>query len=359
MTASTPLFAKLATLDSQKSSDDRREIMREVTAVLDMHSHSTLAELKGVDEMLASVASQFSSQVRREFARLVATGISGFECFTEKLALDEVDVSSQILRHSRIISKHVLLKVIKEKTDDHRMHITGRGDLCEDLSDALVQHGGDEVVVALLKNETAQIAVNTYDTVAKRAETSTVLQSPLVRRKGVPLDVLQELYLQVEGELRQEIVAKFGAVAPEELERAFARSRDRVSRTYRAMPDDFAAASQRIDDLQKRVALTPPALVTLLREGPQSRTAFKLGLARLTDVEFDIVDRAVEARDLDTIALLCRGTSLERALFVAFAIALSPDAAMQNAEEFARMYESVPVQAAQRALRFWKVRQAA
>jgi len=356
----TPFFAKLATLDSEQSSETRREILREVTAALDMHSHSTLAELKGVDEMLAAVASQFSTQVRREFARMVATSISGFECFTEKLALDDIDISSEILKNSRIISKDVLLRVVKEKSDAHRMHITARPDLSEDISDALVEHGSDEVVVSLLKNETAKIAVNTYDTVAKRAETNALLQSPLVRRKGVPLDVLHELYLQVEGELRQEIVAKFGSVAPDELERAFARTRDKVSKTYRAVPDDFATAGQRIDELQKRRALHPSTLVTLLREGPQSRTAFKLALARLTEVEFEIVDRAVIARDLDTVALLCRGTGLERALFVSFAIALSPEGAAHNgAEEFAKLYESVPVQAAQRALRFWKVRQAA
>jgi uncharacterized protein (DUF2336 family) len=229
MSAGTTIsnFAKLAALDSQKSSETRRELLREVTSVLDVHSHCTLAELNGIDEMLAAVASQFSTQVRREFARQVATSISGFGCFTEQLAMDEIEVSTVILQHSRSITNDVLLKVIKEKSDAHRMQVTARADLSEDVSDALVQHGSDEVVIALLKNETARIAVDTYEAVAKRANTNSALQSPLVRRKGVPLDVLQELYLQVEGELRQEIVSKFGEVAPDELERAFARVHNR------------------------------------------------------------------------------------------------------------------------------------
>jgi uncharacterized protein (DUF2336 family) len=285
MSAGTTIsnFAKLAALDSQKSSETRRELLREVTSVLDVHSHCTLAELNGIDEMLAAVASQFSTQVRREFARQVATSISGFGCFTEQLAMDEIEVSTVILQHSRSITNDVLLKVIKEKSDAHRMQVTARADLSEDVSDALVQHGSDEVAIALLKNETARIAVDTYEAVAKRANTNSALQSPLVRRKGVPLDVLQELYLQVEGELRQEIVSKFGEVAPDELERAFARSRKRITKTHRAIPADFSVASQRVDDLQKRNALQPPILVTLLREGPQGRTAFTLALARLTE----------------------------------------------------------------------------
>jgi uncharacterized protein (DUF2336 family) len=352
-------FSKLAALAAQTSSDARRDLLREVTAVLDNHNRATPEELAGVDEALAAAASQFSVEVRREFARLIANSISGFERITEQLAMDEISISASILQHSRIISQDVLLKVIREKSDDHRMQITARKDLSETLSDALVQHGSDTVVIALLKNETAKIGDETYEAVAKRAEANTALASPLVQRKGVPLDLLQELYHKVEGELRQEIVAKFGQVAPEELDRAFARSRERISKAHRAVPDDFDAASQRVNDIKRRGCLKPPVLVTLLREGVTGRTTFKLAFARLTEVEFDIVDRAVEARDLDTVALLCRGTGLERAIFVALALALqSPEGTGRAGEDFAQAYESVPVQAAQRALRFWKVRHA-
>ena len=59
-----------------------------------------------------------------------------------------------------------------------------------------------------------------------------------------------------------------------------------------------------------------------MREGPGSRTAFKIALARLTDVEFDLVQRVVEGKDLDTLALLCRGANFNRPLFVSLAIAL-------------------------------------
>ena len=349
-------FAKLATLSTEKTSDGRRGILREVTAALDAYSHSTPEELAGLDDALAAAASLFSIEVRREFARLLSAGISGFSHFTEQLAMDEISISAAILRDSRALSHDLLLRIIREKTDAHRMEITSRADLSEELSDALVQHGGDEVVLALLKNDSARIGDDTYHAMARRAQTNSALAPPLVRRKGVPLDVLQELYHHVEGALRQEILAKFGQVAPEELDRAFARSRERISKTFRALPHDYSAAVLRITSMEQRGSLKPDTLVQLLREGVQGRTAFKLALARLTDVDFDVVDRAVDARDTDTIALLCRGTGIDAGVYVPMAVSLAPGDDCGRDGGFARLYDSVPVEAAQRALRFWKIR---
>jgi len=87
-----------------------------------------------------------------------------------------------------------------------------------------------------------------------------------------------------------------------------------------------------------------------------------LALARISEVELHVVERVVES--LDTLALLCRGSGVDRAAFTTLttlAIALDPDPSrtMAGAEGFMKLYDSVPVTAAQRALRFWKVRSAA
>ena len=72
---------------------------------------------------------------------------------------------------------------------------------------------------------------------------------------------------------------------------------------------------------------------------------------------FDVIEPTVDTPDLDTLALLCRGANFERALFVTLAIGLdTTEKGLGRLDEFAKLYESVPVAAAQRALRFWKVR---
>ena len=356
MSAAQSRYALLTELSAQTSSDQRRDLLRKVTAALGhgAHSESEFAELDGV---LSVVAQEYSVGVRTEFARLVAASTSRFPLASEKLAFDDIVVAAPILRDSRVLSEATLLKVVEGKSQPHLMAVTQRASVSQRVSHALAEHGSDAVVTSLLANQNADIAHATYETVARRAEASPALQAPLVRRANVPVDILHDLYARVEADLRREIVTKFGETPPGELEKAFERSRARTDKAYRRRPEDFTAAQGRVAQYGARGQLQPALLATLLREGMASRTSFMLAFARLADIEYDVVEPAVQDGDIDTLALLCRGAGFDKALFVAIAVGLdTSERGMAKAESFGKLYESVPVQAAQRALRFWKVR---
>ena len=357
MTLQTPRFAMLADLAKETTSEGRRELLRKVTEAFDPAVPLAGDEVAQFDDVLASVAADYSKQVRSQIARLIASSLAPFSRSAQRFAMDDIEVARPVLEHSEALSDDTLIAVVGQKSQDHMMAVTRRRRISEAVSQALVEQGNDAVGTPLLSNQKAEIGSETYGLVAKRAETSPVLQAPLVRRAGVPMELLNGLYMKVEADLRREIIGKFESVPPEELEAAFQRSRTRVSNLYK-QPDDFESARRRIDDLQRKGALIPPVLVTLMREGLSGRTAFKIAFARLTDVEYDVIERVIETQDLDTVALLCRGSQFDRALYVSLAVALG-DRAMDGAQEFGRLYESVPIQAAQRAIRFWKIRAAA
>jgi uncharacterized protein (DUF2336 family) len=355
-------FTLLTELSKESSSEDRRELLRRATEALGSANHAgSESELAEFDEILAAAAADYSTQVRAQIARLVAGAAAPFSQAAQRFAMDDhIDVARPVLESATCLSEATLLKVIGQKSQDHMLAVTRRATVSPVISHALVEKGNDAVVTSLLKNERAEIAPATYDVVVRRTETSPALQAPLVRRATVPVELLNGLYMKVESDLRKEIVAKFESVSPEEMEKAFQRSRDRVSDVYKQRPDDFSASLQRLTVLEQRGSLQPPVLISLLREGKSARTTFKLVFARLTDVDFDLVERIVETFDLDTVALLCRGSNFDRALFVSLAVGLDdPSRGLAGADQFAKLYESVPVQAAQRAIRFWKVRAAA
>jgi uncharacterized protein (DUF2336 family) len=359
MTEQPSRFAMLAGMSNDMTSEARRTLLRTVTAAMagDVVGDDELAKL---DEILAGAAADYAVQVRGELAKLVA-GTPAFVRTAMQFAVDDIEVAAPILRKSRALSDTTLLKVIAKNSQPHMMAVTQRQDISPEVSHALVEAGDDHVVVSLLSNETARIAHGTFEAVTARAQTSTLLQAPLVRRKDVPVEMLNELYLKVENGLRLEILTKYNSVSGEEIDKAFQRSRSRVSKSGDGVPADFRAAQAKIDDLTRRGFLTAPGLVTLLREGAGSRTAFSIAFAQLAGVEFDLVQRTVAARDLDTVALLCRGAGFDRALYLTITIALkdSDDRMGPSAQELGALYETVPVQAAQRALRFWKARAAA
>jgi uncharacterized protein (DUF2336 family) len=351
-------YALLKNLSSSASSDERRELLRQVTDALTNNARSpSEAEFAELDEVLTLAASEYSTQVRTEFARLVAASVTRFCHASEQFALDDIEVAQPVLRHSRALSEETLLRVVAEKSQAHILAVTKRDGVSEKLSEAIVSKGSDEVVSSLLANERARISDTTYEVVARRAETNRLLQAPFVRRQGVPIDLLNDLYLKVEKDLRKEIIQKFDSVPPADLEKAFERSRARVTTAFRQLPEDMALARKRVSLIESNKQLQPQILPALLREGKDSRTTFKLALARLVDVPFDVIEPAVDTPDLDTLALLCRGANFERAMFVTLAIGLdTTEKGLGRLDEFGKLYESVPVAAAQRALRFWKVR---
>lgn len=357
-----PRFASLAKLDSaEMSSTDRRELLRQVSSTLDAQGGeidpATMAKFDAA--LTAAAAADYSKQVRAEIARIVA-GHAGLRKIAESFAFDDISVAAPILRRSSALSEATLLRVVNEQSQEHLMAVTQRAHVSPAISHALVEKGDDRVVSSLLQNDRAEIGADTYDRIAVRAEGSTALQAPLVRRQGVPPELLNNIYLKAEATLKKEILARLDGIAPEEMEKAFARAQARVTNQY-ARPADFHEAARRIDAMAYAGSLKPPVLVALLREGKAARTAFKIALAHLTEMEIELVERVVEGHDIDTLALLCRGSAMERAVFVTLAVALdaNPTNAMAGATHFMALYDSVPVAAAQRALRFWKVRTAA
>ncbi len=349
-------FALLLDLAKESSSEKRRELLRQITDVFLVEpSDRSERESALFDEIIGAVASDLETQVRIELAKKVAASNAPLQRTARRLALDEIQVARPVIEKSRALTESDLLDVIQQKSQDHMMAVTKRPDIGESVSSALVHKGEDRVVVSLLENRTARLSRPTYERVAERAQLSPVLHAPFVKNHHVPLDLLNNVYLKVENHLRREIMRKFHGVSPAELEAALEASRNHLSAAYGALPEDYQVATDHVAALDKKGALKPPVLVQLLRENRKS--AFLVAFAKLVDVEFDLCRRLIDGKDLDALAMLCRGAGFDRGLFVTICLLVAGDGqGIGKAEQFGQLYEQVPVAAAQRALRFWKVR---
>ncbi|MEQ1784693.1 MAG: DUF2336 domain-containing protein [Hyphomonadaceae bacterium] len=349
-------FALLLDLAREGSSEKRRELLRQITDVFLAHPEQR-SDNESIlfDEIVGAVAQDLETQVRIELSRKVSTSVAPLRRTARRLAMDDIAVAAPVLEKSSSLTETDILEVIDKKSQDHMMAVTRRSDIGEKVSSALVQKGEDRVLVSLLQNSSARLDRETYQRVAERAETNPVLHAPFVRNANVPLDMLNTVYLRVELDLRREIMRKVHGVSPAELEAALEASRNHLSSAYGALPSDFSAAKDLVAKLEKAGSLQPPVLVQLLRE--ERRTAFGVAFAQLVDIEFDLALRLVEGKDLDALAMLCRGAGFDRGLFVTICIMIAgADGGISKTQEFGEIYEQVPISAAQRALRFWKVR---
>ncbi len=356
MAPATANFAMLLDLAKETSSEKRRELLRQVTDVfLSDGSARTESEAAVFDEIVGAVAADLESQVRVELARKVAESSAPLGRTARRLAMDVIEVARPVIEKSRALTERDILDLIDQKSQDHMMAVTKRPDIGERVSSALVERGEDRVVVSLLENAAARMNRATYERVADRAQNNSVLHAPFVKNQHVPLDLLNTVYLQVGNGLRREIMRKFHGVSPAELEAALETSRNTLSAAYGAVPSDFQLATEYVAGLEKKGAIKPPVLVQFLREG--RRTAFLISFAKMVGIDFDLTQRLIEGQDVDALAMLCRGAGFDRALFVTLCLLIGgQDYGMAKAEAFGQLYEQVPIAAAQRALRFWKVR---
>jgi uncharacterized protein (DUF2336 family) len=359
MPAPSSKFELLLHLAREPSSDQRRALLLQISDMLARDPGArTDANCAAFDDIAGAVVSDLKSEVRSEIARMFAASALPVARTLRQLAMDEIEVARPVLEHSTILTEGDLLDVVASKSQHHLIAVAKRSDIRERLSDALVSRGDDHVVASLLVNESAKISRDTYERVAERAQSSVILQAPFVRREGVPLDLLNDLYVSVATELRQEILKQYENVSPAELEAALERGRTRVAKAYGKVPEDLEAARRALRKLEREGQVKPMLLVRLMREGSQSRTLFLLAFAKLTDVDHELIRRLIDARDVDAVALLCRGAGFERALFLTLALLVTGgDQGRADLEQFGSLYQRVPVQTAQRAIRFWKVRE--
>jgi uncharacterized protein (DUF2336 family) len=352
-------FAKLVDLARTTDSEQRRELLREVTDLFFETSDSrSPRETALFDDVLQLVAAQMQDSVLAELSELFAGAHDAPLGLMRDLANHSFEIAGPVLQRSRALDEQALLQVINYQSQNHIKAVAEREDVSETVSEAIVKFGDDHALDALIRNDTAKISRASLETAVDRARRNTLLHEGVVKRNDLPLDLLNEMYFVVETTLRDQIMKRNASVDPATLDAALSKARARMSQGAGDLSAEAKNAMAYIQAKKNSGELNARLLVSLYREAKQAH--FLYGLAEMTNLEPDTVADLINRRDIDGLAMICRAAGIERPLFVTLAVlSCGGDEAMQRAEEFGRMYNNVPVEAAQRAMRFLKVRKGA
>lgn len=352
-------FAKLVDLARAPDSDTRRMLLREVTDLFfESQGQRNNRETALFDEVLQIVAAEMQDNVLVELAEQFADAEDAPVGLMRDLANHSFEIAAPVLKRCRSLDDQTLMQIVHYQSQNHIKAVAQRPTVSESLSDAIVRYGDDFALDALIRNDGAQISRGSMEAAVDRARRNTLLHEGVVRRHDIPLDLLNEMYFVVETRLRDQILDRNASVDPATLDAALAKARERVRQTAGEMNAEAKNAMAYIQGKKNSGELNARMLVALYREAKQMH--FLYGLAEITSVDPDTVADLLDRRDIDGLAMICRAANIERPLFVTLAVLTGGgDAAMNNAEEYGRMYNAVPVEAAQRAVRFFKVRKGA
>jgi uncharacterized protein (DUF2336 family) len=352
-------FAKLIDLARTQDSARRRELLREVTDLFfETSGARNSRETALFDDVLQLVAGQMQDSVLAELSELFADAADAPVGLMRDLANHSFEIASPVLTRSRALDEQALLQIVNYQSQSHIKAVAQRGDVSETVSDAIVKFGDDHALDALIRNDGAKLSRVSMEAAVDRARRNAVLHEGVVKRGDLPLDLLNEMYFVVEATLREQIMARNASVDPATLDAALAKARERMRQSAGETSAEAKNAMAFIQSKKASGELNARLLVSLYREAKQAH--FLYGLSELTNVDPETVADLIARRDVDGLATICRAGGIERPLFVTLAVlSCGGDEAMARAEEFGRMYNSVPVEAAQRALRFFKVRKTA
>ncbi|MBV9995063.1 MAG: DUF2336 domain-containing protein [Caulobacteraceae bacterium] len=351
-------LSDLIALAKEPSSDKRRDLLREVTDLFFENPDSRRgAELALFDDVMSQLAGEMEAAVRAELAQRIAPAQDAPRKLVRGLASDSaIEVARPVLEASNVLSEEDLLFLAAHRGQDHLQAISRRESVSEALSEAIVGRADDETLGVLLRNDGAELSRHAHETAVDRAEANPALHEAVVNRRSLPVDLLNEMYFVVESRLRTKILKRNAEMDPAALEAALTTQRKRLAARDGALPADYEAAERDIRSLVARKALTAKALANMLRA--RETTRFMLALAELAGIDFHTARLILEKRELDALAIVCKAAAFEPSLFLTFAIlVLDRDAdAMGRAKEYGQLYAELPREAAQRTLRFWRMR---
>ncbi|MEQ1753672.1 MAG: DUF2336 domain-containing protein [Micropepsaceae bacterium] len=357
MQPNTSRFSRLVDLAKETSSDKRRELLREVTDVfLGTAPDCTDTEKSYFGDIIGKVSTGMDIAVRRQLAARLADNPDAPRALVQQFANDDFTVASEVLSKSPVLQDSDLISIASSKNQHKLGAIATRKSIPESVSDAIVQHGDDEVVVQLVSNTGAQVSRETFSRVIERSETSTVLQAPLVDRNDLPVDMLNEMFTFVKSDLRDMVRQKLSAVPPEVLEKALLDAQSEVMADIKQMKDADRKAMVFVTEMASQKKLNETLLIHLSR----SLKAVELihAFARLSEIDVKTIRRIFNAKNIEGVAIISRSMRFERGTFSTIAMSLVENlgSSTSNIHEILAVYEQVTSEAAQRVMRFWRVR---
>lgn len=362
MTDKTHQLHKLIQLAQEPSSDGRRELLREITDLfVDSHADVGEQESKHFAEIVGHLVYDVEMDVRKHLATRLSGLDSAPHSLVALLANDEIDVARPLLANSPVLQNADLIRIVKKRSQMHMLTVSQRAEVDEEVADALIEHGDDEVLESLARNEGAVISRNAAEALVARSEHQPALHEPLVTRADLPADLINQMYFWVSEKLRERIMLDTQDLDEPVVENLLKEIQVSIlgDMAYRVDVDTEPTAAEKFIRRKAMLKqLDPPLLVELLRDGRPAE--FIEGFARLTGLDNKTAQRVLSDSTHQGLAIACKAVGIEADDFSALARLTSGNGTLDTADifEVVEMYKKIPMDTAKRTMRFWRVRQA-
>jgi uncharacterized protein (DUF2336 family) len=359
----------LVDMAREPSEERRRQLLKEVTDLF-FETADTISDSERAHfgEIMGRVAAEMETKVRQMLADRLAGHAAAPHSLIALLANDAIDVAKPVLERSPVLTDADLVAIATGRSQDHLAAVAARPTVSETVSDQLVAHGDDRVLMNLVNNQGARFSRAGMAVVVDRAEANSQLHKPLVGRGDVPPDMLHRLFWSVSSQLRQRILETTAAIPAEDLDRMLAEAETEVtaalSRTAARGhhsgpafdPATLDVAEQFARNKEAAGQLTQDLLVQLLRQNQVAY--FVAGFARMTGVDSQTARRILYDPSGEAVGIACKAVGFDRVYYSNLLLMTDQSGSRkpEDVKKLVDLYDQLSPETAQRAMRFWKLR---
>ncbi|MDZ7629075.1 MAG: DUF2336 domain-containing protein [Parvularculaceae bacterium] len=339
------------------STEKRADLLREITDVfMAAPDRYTSSEMQHFDVILSKVTESVEIALRAEIAEKLADVANAPRNLVRQLALDEITVAQPILERSAALSEDDLIKVVQQRTQDHMKAISRRREIPASLSAELVERGDKDVLVMLASNQGAQFTGDTMTKLVEHSRAIADLQTPLTERYDLPPHLLTQMYFFVSSALKREILKRSDLLDPALIDQAIEGNRVKILKQAIDEAGAEVGDARRFIESKIRAKQLNETLLKDLIEHRRS-TEFLLAFAHFVGVDPSTAQRIFSDKSFESLAIACRAAGLERSTFAKFVFGLQKGIEdQQKSLRVLDLYLKVPQEAAERVMRFWRVR---
>lgn len=357
MSAQQSLIVELEEAINSGSPERRVETLRRVTDLFltDAH-HLNESQIAVFDDVLCHLIKRIETKALAELSgHLAPIDNSPIEVIRQLARNDEISVAGPVLTRSARLSTDDLVEIAASRSQQHLLAISGRSEIEEAVTDALLDRGDREVVHRLARNAGARFSEGGFCTMVHKSETDESLAEKLGLRLDIPVRLLRELLLKATEAVRSRLLSIAPPQAKEQIQRALAKISNEVGREATATRD-FTQAQHGILQMKKEGRLNEAALMEFASRRLYEQTV--AALAMLSTASIDLIASLMKGARGSGLLVPCKAAGLKWPTVAAILSSRFSHHTMSEAdlahakEDYLKLSHAV----AQRTLRFWEVR---
>jgi uncharacterized protein (DUF2336 family) len=260
------------------------------------------------------------------------------------------------MERSLALTEEDLVRVVRQRTQEHMKAISRRREVPAAVTSEIVERGDAETLVTLAENKGARFDPASMEKMVEHARAIGDLQAPLTQRYDLAPQLLTQMYFFVSSALKREILKRSDMLDPALIDEAIEGNRQRILKSAVDEAQTEIAAARRFFEERLRAGAVNEQLLKELMEQRRG-SEFLLCFAHVVGVDAATAQRILKDRTWESAAIASRACALDRSTFAKIVFGLQKnEEEQQKALRILDLYLKVPQEAAERVMRFWRVR---